>query len=172
MASVKGFKECRDKFNEIVVKHIENELIHVCDMLVSDAKKSRGFMSFTGNTATSYSCGLYIKGELVYVAEAGDGMRKPIRRKVRKNELARLKKPYEGGERLVRGRVEVDGMYGQDSSMVFLSRYKAPQKGFCIVMTTGTEYSEYIEQVFNANVLTDTFNRSRKILFDNIKPID
>jgi len=171
MAEVKGFKECRERFNKIVIEHIRNELKLVCDALVVDALKSESFQSFTGNTVTSYSCGLYEEGRLVYVIESGDKLSFPVRRKIPKGKTIYLSKPYEGRPRSVTGRVNTDGMYGQESSMKFLNQYKAPKKGFAIVMTTGTEYSEYLENAYKVNVLTETFNRAKKIMLNNIKPI-
>ena len=35
----------------------------------------------------------------------------------------------------------------------------------------GTEYSEYIESSRNLNVLTETWQRARQILLQNLKPI-
>ena len=44
--------------------------------------------------------------------------------------------------------------------------------GFSVVMTTGTEYSEYLENVRNLNVLTDTFKSSKGIMLEELKPME
>ena len=38
-------------------------------------------------------------------------------------------------------------------------------------MTTGTEYSEYLENVRNLNVLTDTSKSGKDILLKELKPM-
>jgi hypothetical protein len=38
-------------------------------------------------------------------------------------------------------------------------------------MCTGTEYSTYLENVLNADVLTGTFQRAQNTLFKNFKPM-
>ena len=60
----------------------------------------------------------------------------------------------------------------EDRGIVERKAYKeVPRKGFAIVMTTGTEYSVYIEQVHGLNVMTDTFQRAKSILNKNVRPI-
>lgn len=100
------------------------------------------------------------------------GVEVRLGKKVPKGIRVFLNKPYEGNPRAVTGRVDVDDLYGKDSSFDFLKSYKGfPNKSFGIVMTTGTEYSGYIESVHNLNVLTDTFQRAKQILSKNLKPI-
>lgn len=38
-------------------------------------------------------------------------------------------------------------------------------------MTTGTEYSVYLENTRKLNVLTETYQGLKSILLDNLKPI-
>ena len=40
-----------------------------------------------------------------------------------------------------------------------------------IVMTTGTEYSEFLEAERDTNVLTETYNSVADIVFGSFKPI-
>ncbi len=156
----------------IVSGHIYDMLAKVCDDLLADAVVSKEFQGFTGNTQTSYACGLYIDGALKYYINQKMWSKSPVRKKVPKGVRVFLNKPYEGNPRAVTGRVDVDDLYGKDSSFDFLKSYKGfPDKSFGIVMATGTEYSEYIESVHNLNVLTDTFQRAKQILSKNLKPI-
>ena len=156
----------------VVGSHIYNILARVCDDLLADAVVSKEFQGFTGNTQTSYACGLYINGSLKYYVNQKMWSRSPVRKKIPKGVRVFLSKPYEGNARAVTGRVDVDDLYGKDSSFDFLKSYKGFSiNSFGIVMTTGTEYSEYIESVHNLNVLTDTFQRAKQILSKNLKPI-
>lgn len=137
-----------------------------------DAVEYKGYTGFTGNTQTSYSCGLYVDGVFSYYVNQNMWSEKPVRKKVPKGVFVYLKKPYEGRARSVLGRVDVDSLYGKDSAFRFLRSYKdVPRKGFAIVMTTGTEYSLYIEKAHGLNVLTNTFQHAKSILFNNLKPI-
>ena len=78
---------------------------------------------------------------------SGNTMRKPVRIKIRKGERVYLSNPYEGKDRTVVGKVDVSGEFGADSAADFLSSCRPfITKGFSIVMTTGTEYSEYLEK--------------------------
>ena len=54
---------------------------------------------------------------------------------------------------------------------IFLFGYKAPQRGIALVMTTGTEYSEYLETEHDMNVLTETYNSVLDILLGSFKPV-
>jgi hypothetical protein len=53
-----------------------------------------------------------------------------------------------------------------------LEEYKAPRKGLALMMTTGTEYSVYIEQAMSLDVLTNTFKDAARIINQNWKKID
>lgn len=157
----------------VVDTYFERRLRRFCVELIEDAKKSRTFSSFTGQTVTSYSCGVYVDGVLRYIAASGDGMRAPVFRKVRKGERVFLKRPYEGEARSVTGRVGVNDKSGQATAEDFLRNYKAPSNGWCVVMTTGTEYSEYLEEKFNMTVLRATAapNFVKAALLNHLKPI-
>ena len=68
--------------------------------------------------------------------------------------------------------MDVDGELGADSAADFLSSYRPfIKKGFSVVMTTGTEYSEYLENVRNLNVLTDTYKSANGIVLEELKPM-
>lgn len=68
------------------------------------------------------------------------------------------------------GTVETDKGYGETFSFNFLKRYKSKsRRGFEIVMCTGTEYSTYLENVLNADVLTGTFLKAQDTLYRNFK---
>lgn len=164
-----GMKRARRMINDYLYATIER----LCLRLIDHALKEREFDGFTGNTQTSYACGIYYNGGLMGIVIAGDTMRKPVHVKIRKGERVFLRRPYEGKARSVTGRVDVDGQLGMDSAADFLSSYRPfIKKGFSVVMTTGTEYSEYLENVRNLNVLTDTYQSSKGIVLRELNPME
>lgn len=170
---MQGTMDMYKNVKRVIDAYFERRLRRFCVELIEDAKKSRTYSSFTGQTATSYSCGVYTDGVLRYIASAGDGMRAPVFRKVRRGERVHLKRPYEGEARAVTGRVEVNDKSGQATAEDFLRGYKAPSQGWCVVMTTGTEYSEYLEQRRGLTVLRETAEADnvKAALLNNLTPI-
>lgn len=165
----KGMKQARILMNHMVYVR----LLKACESLIDHALAEKEYQGFTGNTQTSYACGNYVDGALTDMVISGDTMRRPVHVKIRKGERVFLRSPYEGKARSVIGRVDVDGEWGADSAADFLESYRPfIKKGFSIVMTTGTEYSEYLENVRNLNVLTDTFLSSKGIVLEEIKPME
>ena len=166
------FAKAKKRMKQMTSGHVYDMLAKTCDDLLGNAVSSKDYLGFTGNTQTSYSCGLYIDGVLSYYVNQKMWSRSPVRKKVPKGKFIWLHKPYEGRSRGLRGETDVDSFYGEESAFRFLQSYKdVPRDGFAIVMTTGTEYSVYIEQTHNLNVLTDTFQRAKSIFSKNLKPI-
>jgi len=163
-----GLKKAR----ELAAKHIQQCLEDSCDELVNDAVQSykSPIGAFTGNTITSYAIGLYIDGDFTYYY-ANDGIKPPVRAKLKKGERAILEPDWEGRTRSFTGIVDTDGGYGERFSFNFLSSYKSKVKGMELVMCSGTEYSTYIETTMKGNVLTDTFKKAQSILQTNFKPM-
>lgn len=137
---------------------------------VSDALKQREYQSFTGQTVTSYACGVYMWGALTDILYSADGLRKPVAKKVRFHRYKRLKRPYEGESRGVWGSVEVNELSGRDTSEGFLRGFNMG-KNCGLVLTTGTEYSQYIENVRGLNVLTKSVKTIPGLLLSSLKPI-
>ena len=165
----KGFKKAK----EIIFGHLFDQCVRLCDALVNDAVQKKEFQSFTGNTVTSFACGIYIDGVLNYMVASGENMAAPVHAKVQKGEYVYLKNPYEGKPRGVKGKVDI--VYddnGMDSSFRILQRLKA-NKGLSIIMTTGTEYSIYLESVYHLNVLSDKSKESnvKRLLYNSFKPL-
>lgn len=145
---------------------------NLANQLINDALIKREFLSFTGNTLTSYSCGLYFNNTLEYFISTSQDMRPPVRVKLANGEYVHLEEPYEGLPRNQRGLVPTDGKYGWESALEFLKNFKFSKNyPVALVMTTGTEYSEYLEEARGLNVLTDTYLHARQILSTNIKSI-
>ena len=139
--------------------------------LVHTALYNKEYMGFTGNTQTSYTCGAYLNGKLVDVVSSAESLPKPVRRKIPYGKNVFLQRPYEGSPRARHGYVNTDHSYGNDTALKFINSYNAPKKGFALVMTTGTEYSEFIEQQAGLDVLTKTFKDAKGIISRNWRKI-
>lgn len=165
-----GFK----KGKELIFTHLYNQCINFCDALVKDALQKREFQSFTGNTITSFACGIYVDGSLSYVVASGDTMPAPVHAKVQKGETVYLQNPYEGVPRSTTGKVDiVYNQSGMETSVRILQGFSPTVKGISVVMTTGTEYSTYLENVYHLNVLTETSQESniKHLLYSSFKPL-
>lgn len=162
------------KAQEIIFGHLYDQCISLCDALVNDALNKREFQSFTGNTITSFACGIYVDGVLSYIVASGQNMKAPVHAKVQKGELVFLDNPYEGKPRSVRGKVDiVYDMSGMETSFAILNGMASSRKGLSIIMTTGTEYSAYLESVHKMNVISDTARESnvKRLLYSSFKPL-
>lgn len=167
-------KILRDGLNkgyEMIVNHLFTQMYEMCERLLAEVPKYRSYMGFTGNTQTSYACGLYVDGKLEGIVTQQNWSAQPLHKKVGYGKWVYLRKPYEGHARSVRGKVKVDGEFGQSTSFKFLKSYNAQKNKIQIVMTTGTEYSEYIEAVLGLDVLTGTFESAKTILATGFRPM-
>ena len=133
-----------------------NSLTDAAERLLVRVATNRQFVGFTGNTQTSYMAGVYMYGRLASVIYQKNWNEPTVRGKVRRGRVVWLNNPYEGVPRAVKGMVDVGENHGMQTSLKFLEGYKAPRKGLALVVTTGTEYSEYIEDVMKLDVLTNT----------------
>ena len=157
----------------IIEDTIYNSLLDAAERLLIRVATNRQFIGFTGNTQTSYACGIYMYGRLVGMVYQNNWKDAPRRAKVRKGHVVYLSNPYEGNPRLVEGKVDTGEAYGIETSTKFLESYnKAPKKGFALVMTTGTEYSVYIEQAMSLDVLTNTYQNAAEIINRSWRKID
>ena len=154
-----------------IIEHaILNSLKQSAWELIRYQLKHKEYRGFTGNTQTSYACGIYIDGVLESVV-TNLNQKPPVRNKLHKGQFVYLKRPYEGESRWVRPVIETDGGKGSDTSLRFLQSLKPPKNKICFVMTTGTEYSEYLEDVRNLDTLTSSYLSAATIMSKNWKPI-
>lgn len=166
----KGFKKAK----QIIFGHLYDQCIRLCDALVSDALNKKQFQSFTGNTITSFACGIYVDGSLNHMVASGENMQAPVHAKIQNGQTVFLKNPYEGEPRSATGKVNiVYDLTGMETSFRILQGLSPKTKGLSIVMTTGTEYSTYLESVYHLNVLSDTSkeNNVRRLLYNSFKPL-
>lgn len=164
----KVLSDAFNKVEELVREQMRMRFINAGFKFLYHAWENREFQSFTGNTITSYAIGVYENGTLFDMYLSVDGMIRPLMRKIGEDNLVYLERPYEGDERAVRGRVDVDNEYGYEESRNFLQNYRPKTKGYVLVVTTGTEYSEYLENELELNVLTDTQLSGRAGLVNSI----
>lgn len=169
--NAKILKDGLQKGYKIIVNHLYKQMYQQCERLLAEVPKHREYLGFTGNTQTSYACGLYVDGSLSGIVLQDNWSQKPLRKKVPFGKWVYLRNPYEGPSRCVRGSVNTDNGYGQETSIQFLKSYHAKKDTIQIVMTTGTEYSEYLEVVAGLDVLTGTYEAAKTILAQGFKPI-
>lgn len=162
-----GFAEGMRRIEDAIF----NSLADAADALLLRVSTTRQFVGFTGNTQTSYACGVYMNGRLVHVSVQSNWSEPPRRMKVQKGRVVYLTNPYEGRARRVVGMVDIEEEYGLSLSLKQLEEYKAPKKGIALMMTTGTEYSVYIEQSMSLDVLTNVFKEAPAIIERNWKKV-
>jgi hypothetical protein len=159
------------KMQSILHAHFIEMLRSFCLNLFQSADTSKAYYDITGNTFTSYACGIYKDGLLIDMLFSADYKKPPVSVKLTKGE--RFAGHSYGGKFVTfSADVETDGKYGKETSLRFLRQYKPTvKKGFEIVMCTGTEYSTFLEKGKGLNVLTDTYLFSKSLFIQNLKPI-
>lgn len=169
--NAKTLREGFAKGYKMIVDYLYSQCYDLCERLLMEVPRHRDFLGFTGNTQTSYACGLYVDGKLEGIVTQNNWNSPPVRRKVGYGEWVYLRQPYEGKSRSVKGKVNITDDYGLDTSIKFLKSYNAQKNKIQIVMTTGTEYSVILEAVRNLDVLTGTFEAAKRILAEGFKPM-
>lgn len=160
-----GFKKARLLMYQAVWKAMRECAIR----FVREAVDAYNGGNLTGNTITSISAGIYAEGmpqpEIVSARDVL-GLKNPIRKKLHKGETFEGE-DYDGRERSgFTADVETDGDYGEGTSFHILQSYKLPAGcTFGIVVTTGTEYSDYLtkERELHYDVLVSTFKKAPNI---------
>lgn len=158
-----------EKAGKLVHEHIVMQLMDFSDRLIHLAQMEKDYSNLTGNTVTSYMCGIYFRGKLTDVI-LDDGIKPPIRVKLTKGERFHGIS-YDGRLRDFVGEVATDRGYGDDFSMKFLAKYKPSSDGYAMVMCTGTEYSEFLERSYHFNVLTEISAEARRAFLNSFKPM-
>ena len=130
--------------------------------VVEAADENREFVQFTGNTVSSYMAGIYHDGVVV---DAVSNETEPVRKKFQKGKRLYMRHPVEGDTRWIEkkkyyGVAELVTDYGKELSEQTIEGEK-PRGGTGMVVTTGTEYSGFLEKECDLDVLTDTYNQVR-----------
>lgn len=158
-------------FGKAISKYVEDSLTDAAAELLMAVSRNRTFVGFTGNTQTSYACGVYVNGTCRHIIFQRNWMQPPVRMKIRYGELVFLSNPYEGEARAVRGGVDLNAEFGQETSVRFLMAHKCPKDGWGLVVTTGTEYSEFLETIYGYDVLTATGDEAYALISNSFKPM-
>lgn len=148
---MRGLAIAKEKIHLVLLRRIAE----YGEYLLEDARFRGEYTSFTGNTLTSLAFGLY-ENNVLLDAVFISGLKPPVHAKVREGSFTYLVHPYEGPARGVSGGIEVVDAWGDETSLRTLKAV-CPKGGNGIVITTGTEYSTFLEQTKNLNVLSDTF---------------
>lgn len=131
--------------------------------LLLHAELARTYHSLTGNTLTSYMVGLYADSKLFSTISITDvdNLKSPTRNKLTNGEgFVKSFEDYDTGRMVTVRRenlIKTDEGYGKDTARNFLSSFTPSTRGYSLVFTTGTEYSEFLQKVKGFNILTDTF---------------
>lgn len=171
-----AFIDGKKVIDNLMRQRIITALYQLGYMLIRDAEFQAGYRNLTGNTVTSLAFGLYVDGVLSDVVTLDK--ESPMRTKLTKGDVLTNFVDYDGRLRKrFYAEADTDGGYGYDTSLTFLKGYRIPKKWkYAIVVTTGTEYSEYLQSVLNLNVLQDTEIKAEtsgyKMFINSFKPID
>lgn len=157
------------KVQEISYAYQLEKLEELCKFMVETyLPEGKEFSDVTGNTITSYSYGIYYRGSLVLY---GNSNKKPaIMPKLSKGDQF-YGISYDGFPGKYYATVKTDRGYGDDTAFEFLSSYRPEGKGFSVVITTGTEYSAYLENVKELNVLSESIDHFEGEFFHFFKPM-
>lgn len=139
---------------EKIIHFLIGRLAEYGEELLADADFRREYESFTGNTLTSLAFGVYENGSLIDAVFIS-GKEAPVHAKIEKGQVLYLENPYEGEARARYGYVDIADEWGDETSLKTLKEV-CPKRGNGIVVTTGTEYSTFLETVWGLNVLSDT----------------
>lgn len=167
-----GLNMIYDCLSESLVESAYSLLVH--------AETNKEYHNLTGNTLTSYMCGIYVDGKLrkiVTMYDADMGIDRPKRGKLYRGSGSGTVyvEDYDTGKYVHVKKytlAETDRDYGENTSRKFLLSYKAPLNHVCLVMTTGTEYSEYLESVKRLDVFTHTYQDAASIIKNHWKKIE
>lgn len=167
----KQFEKCVENAMAYIPQVILPQLVEFGIHMVNNVIPGQAeFRNLTGNTLTSYAFGVYHEGKL-YVMGFNKDAKPALRNKLVKGETVRDFTDYDGRHRTYfRADVDTNGELGRDTSAQFLQSYK-PEFKYSIVFTTGTEYSAYLENVRDLNVLTEAFETSKTEFLQSFKPI-
>lgn len=143
------FEAGQKKAMAIKKKVLLDGLRSLMEDCVHYAYDNHEFHNLTFNTQDSYGGAVYFKGKMY-------GSPYFLEQKAEKGTINM--------------QIKTDGQFGHEKSLDFLRSYR-PQSEFAICVTTGTEYSQFLERVRGLDVLTGTFEFAKDEFFKSFKPI-
>lgn len=172
ISNSKLFDEGMKKARKIIERHMLSELTRVTQSLPGEAARyyyEEGGPMMTGNTITGYTARLWHRNVNMATASSGDTRKTPIRVKLREGEVFPAGAiRYDGNtqETNFEANVDTDADYSQNTAYHFLD-YNVPSGATYIVrLTTGTEYSVWLEKMRRIDVLTNFSYRIESDLRD------
>lgn len=132
----------------IMLQVVKQKLVEFSETMLHDAYKLRtGWSSWSGNTETSYTCGVALNGSMVYMKSVGDNAPAPLIPKLKKGQIRTLKVDYSGRANQTRkGAVKITDPYGTETAKKTVGEVKSKSNtGLAFRMATGTEYSQWLE---------------------------
>lgn len=165
------FEKAQNNVLKELYYYIIPQMVQFSIRMVNEKIPSQAeFRNLTGNTLTSYAFGVYYMGNLEIMGFNKDA-EPALRNKLIKGETVVNFEDYDGNIRnFFRANIDTDGKLGVNTSMAFLKSYQ-PKSKYGIVFTTGTEYSTYLENVRELNVLTDAYEYSQSAFVKSFKPM-
>lgn len=151
------------KLKQIVRDTLLPKFRQAAASLLTDAMSRKEYGDLTGNTLTSYVAGIYDEGVLYSTVTLLDVayLDHPALEKLSNDSGIVEVERYDNGYVVIintHSFINTDKRFGVETAKDFLAKYTPPNpKGLSLVITTGTEYSEYIEETRRLNVLTETF---------------
>lgn len=126
--------------------------------------------ALTGNTLTSYTAGIYENNNLVNIVNVYDvsGLDSPRYEMLDPSDGTVTIQRYDDGRWVSVSTEEfipTGGGYGSEVAEEFLRSYSpSNKKGWSVVVTTGTPYSDYLEESRGLNILMETFLDAKSII--------
>lgn len=148
-----------------ILWEIADRFFDVGRELIRISVQNKTFDSFTGNSVSSFTIGVYVNGTFVGYENGSLYGYSPLMNKIRKGRKVFLKHPKEGRPRAVRGRVDVSDETGSATAIKFLSSYKpTSSKGVSMVMAVGVEYWIYLASLSKINMLQSAYDSTSALL--------
>jgi hypothetical protein len=146
----------------IMLQAVKQKLVEFSETMLHDAYDLRGkegWSSWSGNTETSYTCGVALNGSMVYMKSVGDNAPAPLIPKLKKGQTRTLKVDYSGRTNQRRtGKVNITDPYGTETAKKTVGEVKSKSNtGLAFRMATGTEYSQWLEFKKGWKVLGGSF---------------
>lgn len=110
--------------------------------IVNEAESERKYNSFTGNTASSYTAGVFVDGRKY--AERDSGAPAPIHAKVGEGETLFLDEPIEGEPRSITGETELHTPYADQLTSIIMEEQPMLRNGVAIRFAVGVEYDRHL----------------------------
>lgn len=143
------FEAGQKKAMAIKKKVLLDGLRSLMEACVHYAYDNHEFHNLTFNTQDSYGGAVYFKGKIY-------------------GSPYFLEQKASAGTKSMQ--VKTDGQFGHEKSLDFLRSYK-PRSEFEICVTTGTEYSQFLERVRGLDVLTEAFELAKDACLMSFRPI-